>query len=57
MREETPTVLGPLERVNINHWTTHVTFVTAIEISETMLCRKGITDKYAIKIVVNHEET
>jgi hypothetical protein len=24
MREETPTLLGPLERINLNHWTTHV---------------------------------
>jgi hypothetical protein len=22
---ETPTLLGPLERTNLNHWTTHVT--------------------------------
>jgi hypothetical protein len=25
--EETPTVLGPLERVNFNHWTTELTSV------------------------------
>jgi hypothetical protein len=23
-RRETPTLLGPLERANFNHWTTHV---------------------------------
>jgi hypothetical protein len=27
---ETPALLGPLERANLNHWTTHVIFTTAI---------------------------
>jgi hypothetical protein len=27
---ETPTLLGPLERANHNHWTIHVIFTTAI---------------------------
>jgi hypothetical protein len=27
---ETPTLLGPLERANLNHWQTHVRFTTAI---------------------------
>jgi hypothetical protein len=27
---ETPTLLGPLERANQSHWTTHVRFITAI---------------------------
>jgi hypothetical protein len=26
---ETPTLLGPLERANLNHWTTHVSITTA----------------------------
>jgi hypothetical protein len=26
---ETPTLLGPLERSNINHWATHVSIITA----------------------------
>jgi hypothetical protein len=28
---KTPTQLGPLERANLNHWTTPVIFYTAIE--------------------------
>jgi hypothetical protein len=27
---ETHTLLGPLERADLNHWTTHVRFTTAI---------------------------
>jgi hypothetical protein len=27
---ETPTLLGPLERANLNHWTILVRFITAI---------------------------
>jgi hypothetical protein len=27
---ETPTLLRPLERVNLNHWTTHVILTTLI---------------------------
>jgi hypothetical protein len=27
---ETPTLLGPLERANLNHWTTHISITTAI---------------------------
>jgi hypothetical protein len=27
---ETPTLLVPLERANLNHWTTHVSISTAI---------------------------
>jgi hypothetical protein len=30
MRGETPTLFGPLERVNLNHRTTHVSITTAI---------------------------
>jgi hypothetical protein len=26
---ETPTLLGPIERSNLNHWTTHVSITTA----------------------------
>jgi hypothetical protein len=27
---ETPTLLGPFERANLNHWTTHVSINTAL---------------------------
>jgi hypothetical protein len=27
---ETPTLLGPLERANLNNWTTYVSITTAI---------------------------
>jgi hypothetical protein len=27
---ETPTLLGPLERANLNHWTTHVQVKVAL---------------------------
>jgi hypothetical protein len=30
VREEIPTLLGSLERANLNHWTTHVTITAAI---------------------------
>jgi hypothetical protein len=30
VRGETPTVLGPLERSNLSHWTTHVSITIAI---------------------------
>jgi hypothetical protein len=30
VREETPTPLGPLERANLSHWTTHVSITTTI---------------------------
>jgi hypothetical protein len=48
VRWETPTLLGPLERADLNHWTTHVRFTTA----ESRLCQGEITGKYAIKIVI-----
>jgi hypothetical protein len=35
---ETPILLGPLQRANLNHWTAHVIFITA----ETSLCRMEI---------------
>jgi hypothetical protein len=51
MRGEAPT-LAPLERANLNDRTTHFRFTTGISIPETRLCRREITGKYAIKIVI-----
>jgi hypothetical protein len=46
--------LGPLERANLNHWTTPVRFTTAIQVPETRLIRREITRNYAIKTVIKH---
>jgi hypothetical protein len=51
------TLLGLLERANLNHWTTHVCITTAIYIPETRLCQREITGKYAIKTVIKHAQT
>jgi hypothetical protein len=32
---ETPTLLDPLERANLNHWRTYASITTAIQIPET----------------------
>jgi hypothetical protein len=47
-----PTQLGPLERVNVNHWAMSVRFTTAIYSPETRLIRREIRRKYAIKTVI-----
>jgi hypothetical protein len=47
---ETPTLLGPLERANLNHWTTYVSITTAKYIPEITRkiynknCDKACTD-------------
>jgi hypothetical protein len=43
-------LVGPLERANLNHWTTPVRFTQL----ETRLIRLEITRKYTIKIVIKH---
>jgi hypothetical protein len=45
----TPTLLGPLERANLNHWTTNVRFTTSIQVPEIRLSQREITGKYAKK--------
>jgi hypothetical protein len=30
VRDETPALLDPLENADLNHWTTHVSIITAI---------------------------
>jgi hypothetical protein len=49
---EAPTLLDPLERSNLNHWTTPVRFTKATYLPETRLIRKEITGKYSIKIMI-----
>jgi hypothetical protein len=44
--------LGPLEGVNLHHWTTHVNITTAILILETSLSQREITGNDAIEIMI-----
>jgi hypothetical protein len=46
--------LGPLERVNLCHWTTHFTLITAIHIPDTRLGSREI--KYAVKIAMKQAQ-
>jgi hypothetical protein len=39
-RRATSTLLGPLERANCNHWTTHLILTTAIKTSDIRLSQK-----------------
>jgi hypothetical protein len=41
MRKETPILLGPLERANLNHWTIHVSITAG---DNKKICNK-ICDK------------
>jgi hypothetical protein len=43
VRGETATLLGPLERTNLNHWTVHVSITTAMLMPETGICGREIT--------------
>jgi hypothetical protein len=47
---ETSTLLGPLERANLNHWTHHFSITMAIKIPEIRLFRREITGTYAINL-------
>jgi hypothetical protein len=49
VKEETTTLLGPLERANVNHWPTYVRFITAIYIPETQAMSKGDNRKICNK--------
>jgi hypothetical protein len=40
---EIPTVLGLVERANLNHWTIPVSMATAMKMPETGLCRRKVT--------------
>jgi hypothetical protein len=51
---ETPTLYGPLEKANLNHWATPVRFTTTIHLPETRLIQREVTGKYAMKIVLKH---
>jgi hypothetical protein len=46
--------VGPLERANLDHWTTHVKFTIVIYIPETQLYHREITGKYTIKTLIKH---
>jgi hypothetical protein len=48
--EEEDTQLGPLERANLNHWTTPLRCTTAIYLPETRSIRQEITRKYVINL-------
>jgi hypothetical protein len=48
---KTPNQLGPLDRANLNHWTTPVIFTKS---PETRQIQREITRKDAIKIVIEH---
>jgi hypothetical protein len=54
VRGETPTLLGPIERANVNQWTAPVKFTIAMKLSETRIIRREIRGKYEIKIVIKH---
>jgi hypothetical protein len=43
------TLLGPLERATLNHWTTHVSITTAIQIPETIVFYEepGLCSQYS----------
>jgi hypothetical protein len=43
VKEGTPTLLGPLERANLDYWTTYINISIGIRIPETRLCQKEIT--------------
>jgi hypothetical protein len=49
---ETSIVYGPIETANLKHWPTHPSITAAIYIPETRLCRREITGKYEMKIVI-----
>jgi hypothetical protein len=52
---ETLTLLGPLERANLNHWTTYVSIATATELLEPSLCQWKLTEKCKINFMITHE--
>jgi hypothetical protein len=55
---ETPTLLGDLERANLNHWKTHVSIlvITATNTPDPRLSRREVTGKHAINIVMKHAQ-
>jgi hypothetical protein len=54
---EVPTLLGPLERANLKHWTTNVILTTSIWVQtpDIRLSRREITGKYIVSLAVSHE--
>jgi hypothetical protein len=54
---ETPTLFGPLERANLNHWTTYVSVTAAVYTRESRACQCEITEKCTMKIVTLHAQT
>jgi hypothetical protein len=44
------TLAGPLQGANVNHWAIDFSITAA----ETRLCRREVTGKYAMKIVIKH---
>jgi hypothetical protein len=45
------TVLGPRERVNLNHWTTDVILTTAVQTPVTRRRQRVIAGTHAVKLL------
>jgi hypothetical protein len=54
---ETPTLLGPLERANLNNWITYVSVTEAVYTPVITVCQWEIREIWTIKIVSVHAQT